>query len=144
MKLTHKLSTKQFIWSQIIILILGLLFTGGLFYITDLQYQKPKQYSKSGPVTKEPSSLILELNTPDDNLLSFDSSLLISGKTQKNTEVLITSADLDLVTKSKSDGSFSVTFPLTEGLNEIKIITFGKKGEQKEIDRTIYYSKEKI
>lgn len=144
MKLTRKLSTKQFIWSQIIILFLGLLFLGGLFYITDFQYQKPREYSLNGPVTKEPSSLILELNTPDNNLLSFDSSLLISGKTQGNTEVLITSADLDLVTKSKSDGSFSATFTTVEGLNEIKIITFGKKGEQKETDRTIYYSKEKI
>lgn len=142
MKLTRKLSTKQFIWSQIIILFLGLLFLGWLFYI-DFQYQKPREYSLNGPVTKEPSSLILELNTPDDNLLSFDSSLLISGKTQGN-EVLITSADLDLATKSRPDGSFSATFTLTEGLNEIKIITFGKKGEQKEIDRTIYYSKEKL
>ena len=125
------------------ILLVGFIFTGWLFYL-DLQNQKPKQYSLTGPVTREPSSLILELNTPDDNLLTFDSSLLISGKTQGNTEVLITSLDLDLVTKSRPDGNFSATFSLTEGLNEIKIIPVNTKGEQKEIDRTIYYSKEKI
>ncbi len=144
MKLTRKLSIKQFIFSQIIILLLGLLFLGGIFYITDLQYQKPKQYSLSGPVTRAPSILTLELNTPDDNSAVFDSSLLISGKTQGNIQVLISSLDSDLVTESKPDGSFSVTFPLEEGLNEIKIIAINQKNEQSQIDRSIYYSKEKI
>jgi hypothetical protein len=142
--LKRKLSTKQFIWSQIIILLLGLLFLGLLAYYTNPKSSESNKYSLTGPVTRAPSVLTLELNTPDDNSVIFSSSLLVSGKTQENIQVLISSSDLDLVTESKPDGNFSVTFPLAEGLNEIKIIAINKKGEQKEIDRIIYYSKEKI
>lgn len=145
--MNKKLSTKTFIISQLIILIVSLLFLGGLYYILYLQY--PTSLSKSslnkfGPVTKEPTTLTLELTTPDDNLLSFQKDLEIAGKTLPHLKILITSSLDDLIVESKSNGSFLQEFSLSEGVNEIKVVVFDKNGDQKEIERTVYYSKEKI
>lgn len=145
--MNRKLSFRTFIISQIIILFAGLAFLGGLYYILNLQYPvESSKFSlgKFGPITKEPTTFSLELTTPDDDSLVFQKVLEISGKTSSNSQVLISSPLGDLVTQSKSDGSFSADFSLDEGVNEIKIIVFDKNGDQKELERTVYYSKEKI
>lgn len=145
MKLTQKLSNKTFIISQILIFFISLLFLGSLYYLLNFYNQIPNQtLFQAGPVTRPPATLTLELSSPEDNLLTFESKLLISGKTSPHSQVLITSSAKDLVTNSKSDGRFSADFDLTEGVNEIAVVTFDKVGEQRVIERTVYYSKEKI
>lgn len=146
-RMNRKLSFKAFIISQIVTLLIGLIFLGGLYYILYLQnpLESPKfSFGKFGPVTKEPTTLNLDLTTPDNDTLIFQESIEFSGKTSPNSEVLISSLDNSLVTQSKSDGSFSEDFELIEGTNEIKIVVFDKSGNSKEIERTIYYSKEKL
>lgn len=144
--MNKKLSTKEFIFSQILILVSGLIFLGALYYILyiDSPSQTQNSFFSGGPVTKEPASLMLELTAPDDDLLVFDDSLEIAGKSSPNSYILITTPSSNRVIKSKSDGSFSTEIELTAGINEIKIISFDEKGEQKDLERTIYYSKEKI
>jgi len=87
---------------------------------------------------------MLELNNPDNDLLVFNKELEISGKTIPNSYVLVTNMSDDIVIKSRSDGSFSGEFELSDGVNEIKIISFDQNGEQKEVERAVYFSKEKI
>ena len=143
--LTRKLSTRSFILSQIIILLVSLLFLGTLYYLLNFYNQVPnKTFFQAGPVTRPPVSLTLELTSPEDNLLTFEGKLLISGKTSPNLQVLITSETKDLIIQSKSDGRFSADFDLTEGVNNIAVASFDKTGDQKSIKRTVYYSKEKI
>ena len=98
----------------------------------------------SSPVTKEPASLTLDLTTPDDDSLSFISEVEFAGKTSPNSSILISGVDNDIVILAKSDGSFSGDFELVEGVNEIKVIVFDQNGDSKELERTMYYSKEKI
>lgn len=144
MKLGRKLSTKQFILSQIVILAVTLLFLGGLYYLLNIQYQKPKNLFTNGPLTTAPKSLRLSLDQPDDDTLTFQSSIIVSGKTAPSSDVLISTETQDLVIKSKTDGSFSTVLKLDEGVNRILVAVFDATGDSRSTERTVYYSKEKI
>ena len=140
-KLTKKLSTTTFFVSQIFILLVSLIFLSLLHYVVNVQYVKSNKYSLRGPVTTAPSILILEVTNPDDNLIIFDSPYLITGKASPKTVVLISSETEDMVVSAKTDGSFSINFPLTEGPNKITITAFNQKGEERSLERLVYYSK---
>ena len=143
--MNKQLSNKTFVISQLLILILGLAFIFGLNYLMNPISKAAKSTSLSeGPVTSTPASLTLEVGSPDDELLVFNSNLIINGKTLQKLNVLISSDTEDLVVVSKSDGSFTADLTLSPGVNEISIVVFDDKGDQREIRRTIYYSKEKI
>lgn len=144
MKLTQKLSHTQFILSHILILIVGLIFLGGLYYILNIQYQQPKNLFLNGPITTPPKTLRLTLNQPDQDSLSYSSSIIVSGKTAPAKEVLITTDTVDTVIKSTTDGSFSTVLHLDEGVNRIAVVVFDGTGDAKSQSRTVYYSKEKI
>ncbi len=143
-KFNKKLSTKQFILSHLLILTFSLIFLAGLYYILNIQYQQPKNLFLRGPVTSMPRSLILDLDQPNDNSLTFQSSIIVSGKTAPAVDILISTDSDDLVVKSKPDGSFSTILELDEGVNIINVIVFDATGNSKSTQRTVYYSKEKI
>ena len=144
--MNKKLTTAEFTFSLVLLLICGLFVLGVLYFVLyiDTSNNPNRSYFKTGPITKKPATLMLELNNPDNDLLVFNKELEISGKTIPNSYVLVTNMSDDIVIKSRSDGSFSGEFELSDGVNEIKIISFDQNGEQKEIERTVYYSKEKI
>lgn len=144
MKLNKKLSPKQFTTSLFLIFLSGLLFLGGLIYIINIQYQKPKNIFLNGPVTTPPKSLRLDLDQPDNDMLTFQSPILITGKTTPFINVLISADNNDLVTESKADGSFSAVLDLKEGVTKITVAVFDATGDSRSAERTIYYSEEKI
>ena len=138
-------SSKTFIIISLIILVLGLATLGGLYYFLNFQNSTSKPYSsRGGPLTSAPTSISLDLSSPNDDLLSFNSEVLFSGKTSSNSTVLISSQSQDLIAETKNDGSFSKTVSLVEGANIFKITVFDPTGDQKSVERSIYYSKEKI
>lgn len=144
MKLTQKLSTKYFIISHIIILVLGLIFLLGLYYILNIQYQKPTKPFLNGPVTSIPKTLKLDVDQPADDSLTFQNSIVVSGQTSPLKEVLIFSETQNLVIKSASNGSFSTVINLQSGVNNITVAVFDTDGDEKSIERTVYFSKEKL
>ena len=144
MKLTKKISSKHFILSHLLILVISLIFLGGLYFILNIQYQKPKNLFLNGPVTTPPKSLRLDLDVPDDDSLTFQSSIIVSGKTAPLVDVLISTDSQDLVVKSKPDGSFSTILNLDEGVNKIMAVTFDATGDSRSVERSVYFSKEKL
>lgn len=142
--MNKSLTFKQFIISQIIILVVGLSLSLGLYYILNQQRNDKSYSSRGGPITTLPTSISLDLTSPDDNLLTFSSALLFSGKTLPHASVLISSQTKDVAFEAKGDGSFSQTITLDEGVNKFNIVVFDNQGEQKIMERTVYYSKEKI
>lgn len=96
------------------------------------------------PVTKERVSLVLSLSSPDDNLLVFEPDLLIQGKTTPQAVVLLSSQNQDLLLNLTTNGDFSQTLKLQEGVNRLIVASVDKLGNNKKEVRTIYYSKEKI
>lgn len=145
MILTKKIPAKSFVLSQVLILLIGLAFLGGIYYILNVQYQtKLADPFANGPVTTLPKTLVLTLDQPDDDNLSFDSSVVVSGQTAPNKDVLIYTDTQNLVISSKSDGSFSTVLNLDLGVNNITVVVFDNNGQSKTISRTVYYSKEQI
>jgi hypothetical protein len=137
------LSTKTFVLSHLTILILALIFFGGLYYILypDKFQSAVNQYN---PVTKEPVSLFLEITSPEDDVLTYDGSTVISGRTGADATVIISNNTSDVGLQSGNDGQFSKVFPLTEGANIIEITAFDSEGNSKTVTKSVYFSKEKI
>lgn len=143
-KLTEKLTTKQFVLSQLVILVLGLVFLGGLYYILNIQYSLPKDRFLAGPVTTAPRTLRVDLDEPDDNALVFTSRINVSGTTSPNLDVLVTTGSADVVVSSDAKGKFSTSTTLDEGPSKIRVVVFDATGESRTAERNVYYSREKI
>ncbi|MBI2601102.1 hypothetical protein HYW42_04050 [Candidatus Daviesbacteria bacterium] len=141
-----KLSTKTFVISQCLILLLGLVFISLLYYVLNIQNPPTiALYSPGGgPVTSEPRSLLISVEEPDNDRLVFKPSILVSGKTTPNLPIVISTESSNLVINSKSDGQFSSTLELEPGVNTITISVFDVNGDSRFETRTVYYSKEKI
>jgi len=144
MKVKKKLPFVNFFLSMILVSIVSLAFLGGLYYILNTPLQKSTDPFIKGPVTKPPKTLRLDLDQPDQDFLSYSSSIIVSGKTGPAKEVLISTDTNDLVIKSKPDGSFSTVLDLDEGLNRITAVVFDSTGEFRSTERSVYYSKEKL
>lgn len=143
--LLKKISTRTFIIFSVSILVFGLIFISVLYYLLNIQYKPPGTYSTlGGPVTSPPKSLRMDLETPGENTLSFDPTIVISGQTGPGMDVLVISDSQDLMLKSKPDGSFSTIINLTEGVNKIEAVVFDATGDSRFAQRTVYYSREKI
>lgn len=139
----RKISTTSFVFSMLVILILGFAFLIVLhFYVNPKQI--PVTFQDYQPVTSLLVSLTLDLSNPDDNLLVFDSSVLVSGKTVPGTLVLITANDQNQLLTASSDGYFSQTVKLQSATNQLSISAFDSLGNYKSEQRTIYYSEEKL
>ncbi|OGE38125.1 hypothetical protein A3D79_03565 [Candidatus Daviesbacteria bacterium RIFCSPHIGHO2_02_FULL_39_8] len=130
--------------ANIVIVISALVFFGSIYYILYLSDQPPQSLLGERLLTQKPKTLIIDLNQPEADSLSFDSSILLSGKTLPNVEVLVFSDTSDFVIKSKSDGTFTLNLELEEGVNQISVVVFDANGESKTIKRSVYYSKEKM
>lgn len=144
MNLGKKISSTQFIFSQILILVIGLGFLTGLYYTLNSPSQQPKNSFKNGPVTTAPKSLKLDLDQPSEDVLLFSPSVVVSGKTAPVKDVLISQEGYDVVIQSNTDGSFSTVLTLSEGANKITAVVFDATGDFRAAERTVYYSKEKI
>lgn len=144
MKLSKKIPSKHFYLSQILILIIGLILLSGLYYILNIQYQRPTQPFLNGPVTTPPKSLRLDLDNPDDDSLSFQNSIIVSGQTAPLKDVLIFTDSQNLIIESKKNGSFSTVLNLDEGENKITAVVFDTTGDSRSVERAVFYSKEKI
>lgn len=134
---------------KIVLIILSLIFLCSIgyfsFYYFWGSYKKPiSPFIASGPVTSSPVSLILNLSSPDDNLLIFDADLLVQGKTSKGAGVIISSNEEDQIIEPGNQGNFSATLKLQQGVNNLLVSTFDNLGNIKSEQRIVYYSKEKL
>lgn len=143
--LGKRLTRKQFMLSQILILAVGLFLIVTLYYLVNIQYrQTANPYSQGLTVTTPPKSLRMDLNQPDDDLLTFTKEVIVSGQTGPNMDVLISSQSQDLIVKSTPEGKFSTIFDLNAGVNEISVVVFDATGDTRSETRTVYFSEEKI
>ena len=143
--LGKRLTRKQFMLSQILILAVGLFLIVTLYYLVNIQYRPTANpYSLGLTVTTPPKSLRMDLNQPDDDLLTFTKEVMVSGQTGPNMAVLISSQSQDLIVKSSTDGKFSTIFDLNAGVNEISVVVFDATGDTRSETRTVYFSEEKI
>lgn len=128
---------------HLLIFVFGLAAAAWLYYVFNIQY-KPATPFFNGPLTSLPKTLTLDLDQLADDSLTFKDSILISGQTSPQKEVLIFTDSQDMVIKSKNDGYFSQVLDLDTGVNRITVVVFDDKGNSKSQERTVYYSEEKL
>lgn len=137
-----ELSAQAFIISMAFVFLIGLSFIGGLYYI--LNQDLLLNSISYVPVSKEPTSFSLEINSPENDLLSFDQNVVISGKTAPLATIIIVNGTNTIGFESGSKGDFSKVFTLNEGPNSLNISSFDKTGAMKTVIKNIYYSKDKL
>lgn len=93
----------------------------------------------SAPVTSEPISLSLNLSSPDNNLLVFDSDILVSGKTSSQATLILSLDEDDFAMEVDTSGNFSSTLKLKNGVNHLIVTVFDHQGNSKSESRTIYF-----
>lgn len=98
----------------------------------------------SGPVTRKPVGVSLNISSPDDNILIFSPDLLVQGKTNPEAVILVTTDNNDQTINVGPDGSFSTTLKLKEGVNNLLISAFDSLGNSQVEKRTIYYSTDQL
>lgn len=140
-----EISAQHFIISQFLLLVLGLSFFLGIYFY--LNKDNPKvNFKNYYPVTRKPTSLNLEINNPDDEIIVSDKNLIISGSTEPFTTLVISNltSEENLGLEANQKGEFSKIIPLEIGVNIIKLTAFDSSGNSKEEIRTIYFTQEKI
>lgn len=138
-----KLSLTTFILSMSGVFLLGSGFTASLYFF--LNQDTPKNpLINYHPVTSKPISLSLNVSSPDDNLLVFESDLLIQGTTSPKAVVILSFDKEDLILGTDPSGNFSITAELSKGVNNFSINAFDSLGNSRSESRTVYYSTEKL
>ncbi len=142
--MSKPLSTKNFVLSLIIIVVVSL--TGTYFfhqylYGDSLNLKDLKNYN---PVSRKPISFNVEVTNPEDELLTFDKTTIVSGRTISKAVVLISNNGNDYATVANDNGEFSKVINLDKGSNDITVNVFDSFGNSKTINRSIYYSEEQI
>ncbi len=143
-RLFEPISNKSFIISQITILSVGLLFAGLMYFFLQRPLDTPPDLQKYIPVTSEPISFNLDIDSPENNSVVFDNETLVNGTTSPHATVVISTEDSDLALSANDKGAFSQTITLTPGLNTLVINTFDENGDNKSERRSVYYSEEKL
>lgn len=139
----RELTFKTFLISHLGILAASLLFLGGLYYILYFD-RDPLNLKNYDPVTKEGVSFDLEVSSPEDNSLVFDPSIVISGKTDPKSTVLVSNNQKDLGLEADKDGNFTKVVTLAPGVNYLSINAFNPEGGIKLKKLTVYYSEESL
>ncbi len=140
----ESISNRNFIISQIIILTVGLIFAGLMYFFLQRPMLNVSDIQNYIPVTTEPISFNLEISGPENNSVVFDSEVLVNGKTSPNATVFISTENSDQAMTANDKGDFSQTVMLKPGLNTILVNVFEQNGDNKNEQRVIFYSEEKL
>jgi len=96
------------------------------------------------PVSTSPKSMKIELQNPDDELLVFDKTVVVSGKTSPKAAIVITNGQSHVGTDADTGGHFQKVVDLTPGVNQIIVQAYDTEGNTKSDSRMVYYSEEKL
>ncbi len=147
-RLNSPLPAKTFWITNFIFIISGVIFSVIFFGISNFgtAVDTLKDYV---PVTKQLTSLDLGIDTPDDNSLSNDKVITVSGQTSPLAVVIISVDSLNgdtnsVGTEAKNSGDFSKIVSLFPGLNKLSVVAFDSEGNSKSLEKLIYYSEEKL
>lgn len=128
-----------------IMVVIGLLVAGVAFYF----YQTTKVVNPNSAISANPtptqapkSNIFLTINTPTNEEVVTNKTLIISGKTLPEATVVIVTNSDQLIVNPTSQGDFSTTITLESDQNLIRINALSSNGEIATIERTVTYSTE--
>lgn len=121
---------------------LGLLITFGVWTANRAIKNAPSQQASASPTPEaiatpapENSEISLTIYSPEDNFLSDQDAVEISGKTGSKAVVVIIYPEGEKILEADGNGDFSTNIALIAGSNEIGITAYDNAGN--EIKKTL-------
>lgn len=141
----RKMRSEKIILSFIAIVV-GILVTGGAYYLYQNTKKVPIENSKTIVISKPsptPSAgVFLSIKSPSDQSVISKKVVSIQGSTDKEaTVVIVTPVDQQVLNPSSS-GDFSTTVNIDDDQNFIEIIAISPEGEETRVVRTVTFSTE--
>lgn len=129
-------------------IIVGLLVAGVVFFI----YQSTKAIPKSqiptittiAPTPTPNPSVFLTVDQPSDGSVVTSKTLVISGKTNPDATIVLTTSTDDQVINPTTMGGYSMTTALTDGENILTVTAIAANGEETKKTITVTYSTEEF
>lgn len=130
-------------WAGFIGFLLGILFSftvwaGNRVLQTRLQLTEDESFYTN--LTSK--TLSLSLSSPADQSILFAPTVTISGTTSSPSTILISGGASDQTVSS--EGTFSLSYTLLEGTNELTIEAVDADGRVDTETRTVFYTKENL
>lgn len=136
---------KEILLAVFVGITLGLMITFGIYQNsenaktgqnsdTDQLINNP--ISTDSAMTQDPQ---LVINSPEEELLTNEEELIVSGSGNPNSFVVILVNDLETISNTDESGNFSVKVKLNLGGNLIEINSIDEDGKQITKQRTVIY-----
>lgn len=137
---------KEIIFAIFLGLSLGLIITYGV-YRAKTTLQQPVSNNEeikpdATPIASAESTL--SITSPEDEIITDNQQLTITGTTTPNSFVVIFVNDNDTITTSDGTGNFSIEAELETGSNIILIHSLDEDGDSTIQERTVIYSTIKL
>ena len=144
MKLTKQFGIEIF-WAGVVGFILGTVVSFMLmvlyqYAVISTEYPIVPLYYKD-IIKAQITPLTLELDLPEETILTDVQALTVHGTTSKDAAILI-EGGAEAVSTESAHGRFTLSVPLSEGVNELIFSTYSQKGEVVQMSRTVIYSQE--
>lgn len=126
---------------------LGLIITFGIWTANKALRETAPTVTVPTEEVEEPTpapTLELIVTSPEDNTISEEEMIEVSGQTIPNAIIAIIYPDGEKLLEADEDGSFSTEISLIGGDNEIKISAFNEEGDEVSKTLTVVFSTAEI
>ncbi len=139
---------KEILLAVFVGITLGLMITFGIYQ--NSENNKTGQNSNTDQLINNPisteSAIIqdpqLVINSPEEELLTNEEELIVSGSGNPDSFVVILVNDVESISNTDESGNFSVKVKLIPGGNLIEINSIDEDGKQISKQRTVVYEVE--
>ncbi len=136
---------KEILLAIFVGITLGLMITFGIYQ--NSENNKTGQNSNTDQLINNPTSTEsatiqdpqLVINSPEEELLSKEEDLIVSGSANPNNFVVILVNNVESISNTDESGNFSVKVKLNPGGNLIEINSVDEDGKQISKQRTVIY-----
>lgn len=141
---------KEILAAIIIGFALGLVITFGIWSANKNLVSKETVSTASPetiPATPEPekeAEFFLKLDSPKNELLTDEESIVLSGSTLPGATLVILSADGEKIIGTDSEGNFSLEIELTAGVNFLTVVASDFEGHRASEKLSVVYSTAEI
>lgn len=139
------MKTERTVLSVIAILV-GLFVAGIVFYFFQMANAKPGTKKKESSLLPSPTPSTeapnITITSPEEEIVVDTDSVKLEGKAPVGTTVVISMENGQNVVIPDTQGNFSDTLSLEDGVNLIHITAIHPNGKSESIIRTISYSTE--
>lgn len=128
---------------------LGLVITFGIWTANRaLRVSAPQKevipIEEPTPTPTPTPTFSLTLTAPEDNSISAEETIEVSGSTAPRAIVVILYQEGEKILEADEEGKFSTEITLAGGANEIKVSAFDQEGNEAERTLTVVYSTAEI